>query len=54
MAGSLQLLLEDAASIRDMCYEVYMSYRMIFRYLPRLMDIKLNVLNVFSLQCRCW
>jgi hypothetical protein len=36
MTGGLQLLLEAAASIGGMCYEVfYISYKMIPRHLPR-------------------
>jgi len=51
MTGSLLLLLEAAASIACMCYEVfYISYKMILRYLPRWTDRVLNGLNVPSVQ----
>ena len=51
MAGSLLLLLEAAASIEGMCYEVlYISYKMILCHLPGWMDLMLNVLNVPSVQ----
>jgi len=51
MAASLLLLLEAAASIGGTCHEVfYISYKMILRHLPRLMDRVLNALNVPSVQ----
>jgi hypothetical protein len=47
MVGSLLLLLEAAASIGGMFYEVfYISYKMIPRHLPRRTGRVLNLLNV--------